>query len=224
MITYLARNTRNGKFYIGSTVNFESRKKQHIDNQGPYPFHRALRANPDIFEWETYEDESEGRELEQALLDMFFGTEMCYNLSPYAIGGCLWRASGHCWVNDGSKERYIEVGAMVEEGWNYGRLPVSEEMKEKLRQANTGKIRPECATAVGRVWVTNFEKTEEIYLKPGEEIPEGWVKGRRKFPPRSEESRQRTSNALKGKPKSDSHKQNLREATLNYYANQGKTL
>jgi hypothetical protein len=53
--------------------NFANRKKEHLANKGNFPFHRALRANPDDFEWETFEDQSEGRELEQALLDAFFG-------------------------------------------------------------------------------------------------------------------------------------------------------
>jgi hypothetical protein len=216
MITYLARNTRNGKFYIGSTKNFINRKKEHLANKGNFPFHRALRANPDNFEWEVFEDESEGRELEQALLDMFFGTEMCYNLSPSAECPLFWRATGHCWVNDGTTEKFIEVGALVEEGWELGRLPVSDGAKEKMRKAQTGKVRPECASAVGRVWVTNPDRTEETYLKPGEEIPEGWIRGRKKFAPRTEESRQKTSQALKGKPKSEKAKESIRKARLAY--------
>jgi hypothetical protein len=75
----------------------------------------------------------------------------------------------------------------------------------------------------GRKWVTTPEKDQEKYLKPGEEAPKGWISGRMKRPPRSDESRERTRQALKGKPKSESHKNNIREATLNYYANKGKT-
>lgn len=216
MITYLARNTRNGKFYIGSTTNFEKRKKEHLANRGSFPFHRALRANPDGFEWETFEDESEGRELEQALLDMFFGTEMCYNLSPSARCPLFWKATGHSWINNGTTEKYIEVGALVEEGWELGRLPFGAEAKEKMSRAQLGKKRPECATAVGRVWVTNPDRTEEIYLKPGEDVPEGWMKGRKKFAPRNEESREKTRQALKGKPKSEEAKRNIRKARLAY--------
>lgn len=216
MVTYLARNTRNGKFYIGSTTDFNTRKRQHLNNLNPYPFHRALLANPDDFEWETFEDDSDGRELEQALLDMFFGTEMCYNLSPYATGGCMWVATGHCWVNNGITEKYIEVGSLLEEGWILGRLPFAEEAIENMRKAQIGKVRPECATAIGRIWVTKPDRTEEIYLKPDEEIPEGWILGRMKRPPRSEESRQRTSKALKGKPKSEAAKKSIRKARLAY--------
>lgn len=218
MDTYIARNTLNGKFYIGSTKNFETRKKEHSTSNKSLPFQNALRKNPEAFEWEIHTDDSENRELEQALLDMFFGTEMCYNLSPYANGGGTWRATGHCWVNDGTTEKYIEAGTDVGDGWDLGRLPVAEETREKLRKAHTGKVRPECASAVGKVWVTNTDKTEEIYLKPGEEIPEGWVKGRKKFAPRSEESRDRTRQALKGKTKTEQHKENLRKAVLKWYS------
>jgi hypothetical protein len=216
MDTYRATNTLNGKFYIGSSINFEERKKAHLSSKESYPFQNALRKNPEAFEWEVWSDDSDERILEQALLDMFFGTEMCYNLSPYAECPLFWRSTGHCWINDGITEKYIEVGTLVEEGWELGRLPFSNEAKEKIRRAHTGKVRPECATAIGRIWVTNPDRTEEIYLKPGEEIPEGWVRGRRKFAPRSDESRQRTSKALKGKPKSEAAKKSIRKARLAY--------
>jgi group I intron endonuclease len=83
MITYLATNTANGKFYIGSTKNFEDRRKGHLKKHD-FPFQRALRKNPGAFVWETWEDESDEPVLEQALLDMWFGKECCYNLSPFA--------------------------------------------------------------------------------------------------------------------------------------------
>jgi group I intron endonuclease len=84
MITYIARNTMNGKFYIGSTINFNRRKNEHLKSNSNYPFHIALRKTPDCFEWEVIEDDSEERILEQSLLDMWYGKEMCYNLSPTA--------------------------------------------------------------------------------------------------------------------------------------------
>lgn len=81
MDTYKATNTTNGKFYIGSTVNFEERKKQHLRSTLNYPFQNALRKNPEAFEWEIWSDDHEEPFLEQALLDMWFGKEQCYNLS-----------------------------------------------------------------------------------------------------------------------------------------------
>ncbi len=84
MDTYKATNTTNGKFYIGSTKNFEKRKKGHLNSTDNYPFQNALRKNPEEFEWEVWSDDSEEPILEQALLDMWFGKEQCYNLNPYA--------------------------------------------------------------------------------------------------------------------------------------------
>ncbi len=84
MFTYKATNTLNGKFYIGSSRDFEARKKGHLSSRHNYPFQNALRNNPDAFEWEVVEDASDEPILEQALLDMWYGTEMCYNLCPHA--------------------------------------------------------------------------------------------------------------------------------------------
>jgi group I intron endonuclease len=84
MNTYIATNTENGKFYIGSTTNFEWRKYCHFQSKQNYPFQNALRRNPDVFTWEVWHDECEEPVLEQALLDMFYGTDQCYNLNPVA--------------------------------------------------------------------------------------------------------------------------------------------
>lgn len=84
MITYTATNTRTGQFYIGSTNNFKKRQQEHLSSKAPFPFQRALRKNPDEWEWEFVEDDREDRELEQFLLDLFFGTELCLNLAADA--------------------------------------------------------------------------------------------------------------------------------------------
>jgi len=84
MDTYKVTNTSNGKFYIGSTTNFEKRKKAHLTSSLNYPFQNALRKNPDVFLWEVWTDDSDKPVLEQALLDMWFGKEQCYNLNPIA--------------------------------------------------------------------------------------------------------------------------------------------
>lgn len=85
MDTYRAVNTVNGKFYIGSTLNFERRKKEHLRSTEIYPFQNALRKNPSAFEWEVWSDDYDEPILEQALLDMWYGKECCYNLNPQAI-------------------------------------------------------------------------------------------------------------------------------------------
>ena len=84
MITYRATNTTNGSFYIGSTTNFEKRRKAHLCSKENYPFQNALRLTPEVFEWEVWEDDYEEPLLEQALLDMWYGKGCCYNLNPGA--------------------------------------------------------------------------------------------------------------------------------------------
>jgi hypothetical protein len=70
MITYIATNTISGKFYIGSTTNFERRKDEHIKSKDNYPFQNSLRKNPSLFEWEVYEDTYDEPILEKSLLDI----------------------------------------------------------------------------------------------------------------------------------------------------------
>ncbi len=84
MDTYIATNTKNGRFYVGSTTNFGWRKYCHLQSKQNYPFQNALRENPDCFTWEVWSDGCEEPVLEQALLDMFYGTKQCYNLNPVA--------------------------------------------------------------------------------------------------------------------------------------------
>jgi len=84
MDTYKATNTTNGKFYIGSTTNFDRRKAEHLKSEKTYPFQNALRKNPELFEWEVWSDDCDEPVLEQALLEMWFGKECCYNLNSQA--------------------------------------------------------------------------------------------------------------------------------------------
>ena len=91
MITYIATNKRNGKFYIGSTVNFSKRKINHLTCKVKSHFHNALRKNPDDFEWEVIEDSCDEPVLEQALLDIWYGKEQCYNLNPSASRPPSWK-------------------------------------------------------------------------------------------------------------------------------------
>ncbi len=121
MITYWATNTSNGKFYIGSTTNFEKRKQAHHYSKEKYPFQNALRNNPELFEWEFVEDNCDEPVLEQALLDMWFGTEMCYNLNPLASKPPSQRG-----------------------------VPKTQEHKEKIRKATLGQKRsPETCQKIG---------------------------------------------------------------------------
>jgi hypothetical protein len=198
MITYRAINTTNGKFYIGSSKSwetFERRKRTHLKYGEIFYFQRALRANPDIFIWETYEDESEEPILEQALLDIWFGKEQCYNLSAKAdkpptpsgekhpmfgrrgekspIYGRVW------WVRiDGSEEThaYEQPGPH----WKRGRKVVSKETKEKQSQRNRGKkLSSQHRARIGqsrlglRWWVNEKGELKSQKENPGPEWKQG---------------------------------------------------
>ena len=193
MITYIAINKSNGKFYIGSTNNLERRKKEHLKTKSNYPFNNALRRNPDLFEWETIEDDSEEPVLEQALLDMWFGKKQCYNLNPFARRprdptGTIW------WTS-------LETGAEIKSdtcpggGWKQGRnreklekvwdanrgKPLSETRRQKIRLANKGKKRDQKTREKmkeswrGKKWWVNPEGgTCRSVECPGD----GWMPGR----------------------------------------------
>lgn len=130
MHTYRATNTINGKFYIGSTFDFPKRKKDHLSSKDDYPFQRSLRKNPDAFEWEVWEDNSEDPILEQALLDMFFGTEQCYNLNPKANRPPSWR---------GKKQSAEHIRKRTEHRKGKPGKPLSETAKQKVSEFNKGK-------------------------------------------------------------------------------------
>lgn len=87
MITYRAVNTKNGKWYVGSTLNFQQRKRDHLSSKLKTPFYNALRKNPELFVWEILEeDDRDDRQAEQIILDVWVGTEFCYNISTSSSG------------------------------------------------------------------------------------------------------------------------------------------
>ena len=138
MITYIATNTTNGKFYIGSTAQLKKRKKDHLNCKKGYPFQNALRKNPEAFEWETWEDDSNEPVLEQALLDMWFGKEQCYNLSPLAS-----RPPGNLGIphSDETKQKisFALAGKLAGE-----RNPSKrKEVREKISSSKKGIPRPQ---------------------------------------------------------------------------------
>jgi group I intron endonuclease len=87
MITYRAVNKTNGMWYVGSATDFERRKKEHLTSRQKSPFHNALRKGPENFTWEILEeDDREDRFAEQLILNVWYGTGFCYNLSSSASG------------------------------------------------------------------------------------------------------------------------------------------
>jgi group I intron endonuclease len=87
MITYRAVNTKNGKWYVGSTTNFKRRKKEHLCSRAKSPFYNALRRDPSLFVWEILEeDDRNDRLAEELILAAWHGSEYCYNLRSTAVG------------------------------------------------------------------------------------------------------------------------------------------
>ena len=85
MITYVAINLTNKKFYVGSTVDFIKRQKGHLNSNEDYPFQNSLRKDPKKFFWIVSEDDGlDTRDEEQYYLDFYHGTAWCYNLNPEA--------------------------------------------------------------------------------------------------------------------------------------------
>ena len=85
MITYVAINLTNKKFYVGSTKDFAGRQKRHLLSKEDYPFQNSLRKSPENFYWIVSEDDGlETRDEEQYYLDFYHGTMWCYNISSSA--------------------------------------------------------------------------------------------------------------------------------------------
>ena len=167
MLTYIATNTITGKFYIGSTINFKYRKRDHMCSKYKYPFQNSLRRNPDAFIWEIFEDDSDTPILEQALLDMWFGKEQCYNINPKA--SIPPNLKGHKFSEETLKKRGLSrkgknYGLVGKGHGNYGK-PHTKEAIEKNRQKH-----------LGNRWINDGEK--EVPLPRGKSIPEGYVLGR----------------------------------------------
>jgi len=161
MITYTATNTLNGKFYIGSTTNFEKRKKGHLQSKSNYPFQNALRKNPEAFEWEFVEDDCEEPVLEQALLDMWHGTEQCYNLTPYATRP-TFRGKNH---TEEHKQQMSDI--RTGEGNPFFGQSHSEGFRQRQSDRMTGENNP----MFGR------ERPEMVERMSGENNPMYGVKG-----------------------------------------------
>jgi len=72
-----------------------------------------------------------------------------------------WRPIGYRWINNGTYEKYY-LTESPPEGWSFGRLPQSDEVKRKK-----GKR--------GKIWVTDGNKDTMVYP---DKIPVGYVSGR----------------------------------------------
>ena len=185
MDTYRATNTANGKFYIGSAKVFEERKKAHHSSKENYPFQNALRRSPEAFQWEVWSDDSDKPILEQAMLDMWFGKEQCYNLSPNAN-----RPPSRKGASDSDETRQKK----------------SDAKKGKKPWVNliTGEVcrRSECPGPDWKQGLSEKTKNKLSQINSGENNPNFGKKA-------SEETRRRRSESLSGVTLTDDHKRKL---------------
>ena len=180
-------------FYIGSTLNWKTFRKR-VRNHLIYhcyvgPFQTAYRKNPNSFSWEFFEDGSAGREMEQALLNMFYGKSQCYNVSP-----CAYRPPTpkfkreehptyglHWWVReDGTKEVLSE--GCPGPGWKRGRKEVPRSARIKQARAKKNVLKSQehkqkiAQSRLGRLWWVNKEgKLKCQKESPGPEWHQGRV-------------------------------------------------
>jgi hypothetical protein len=84
MITYTATNTKTGKFYIGSAknyCNYMNRKGNHHVGEAYSQFRKDLQEDPLAFTWDYSEDDLETRDFEFSLLQLYVGSQWCYNIT-----------------------------------------------------------------------------------------------------------------------------------------------
>lgn len=87
MFTYAVMDLGvNKRQYYGSSTG-TSRPYEHLKNSGNINLKRAVKSRPNFFYVVVSEDDGlDDRSEEQYLLDFYFGSQWCYNLSPTASG------------------------------------------------------------------------------------------------------------------------------------------
>jgi len=177
MITYAAIDfQKSKKVYYGSAIDPVKRQKEHLSTNRKSPFHDALRSRQ--FYWVFSEDDgSDNRDEEQFYINFYHGSEWCYNLSQWAVGGNNI-IDERRWITNDVEERYRPSDEKLEEGWSEGRLKWEDERKEArsklLSEWGDNPFRRGVAT--GKRWMNNG--IEEKYAT---ELLQGWEWGRLKF-------------------------------------------
>ena len=178
MITYVPINLSNRNFYIGSTINFERRWKEHLKSLGNYPFQNALRKSPkNFFVLMSEDDGLETREEEQFYLNFYHGSEQCYNISSDATAPMSGRTHTKESIEKFRRPHTEEwkeqhSNRMKGEGNPNYRKSFSEETIKKQQEAKLGEKNP----CFGKKWWVN-SSNEVAYQEnsPGSE----WQPGRK---------------------------------------------
>lgn len=185
-VIYKIINITNAKFYVGSTVRWDSRLRTHrrklrAGNHHCVPLQNAWnKYGEDAFVFRVFvvaDDAEELQEIEQQFLDEHHGTSMCYNLARHTDSssrGVPCSASRRQNISEGLKRYYAENPGShprlnkphTEETKekmrkNRAGIPVSAETKEKLRQANIGKTASDETKAKLSAMRKGKERTKE---------------------------------------------------------------
>lgn len=146
MIVYLARNTKNGKAYVGKTErSLEVRKREHlrfVEKMSPQPFHRAIRKHGfESFDWSILvEGDCSHEELD--LLEQDFIEQM----GTFGSGGYNATRGGdgvRGLVHSPETRAKMSEARRGEKNHNFGKSwgrkgPHSEEAKRKMSEAKKG--------------------------------------------------------------------------------------
>ncbi len=148
---YKIRNTKNGKFYIGSARNIKHRwhdHKRNLNNKTHSNIKLQLAWNKygkENFEFDILEECKTEHllKLEQVLLDMWAGKQWCYNIALDSMSPMLGRKTSD---ETKKKMRLSHLGKIrsdihkkhLSESLTGNKL--SKKTKDKLRQLNLGKI------------------------------------------------------------------------------------
>jgi group I intron endonuclease len=163
-VIYKIINLINAKFYVGSTIKWDSRLRTHRRKLRAGAHHCVPLQNSwnkhgeDSFVFRVIlvvDDPSELHQVEQQFLDKHHGTPQCYNLARYTNNssrGAIIPERKKKRISEGLKRYYAENPELhprfnkphTEETkakmrQNRAGIPMSEETKAKLREVNLGK-------------------------------------------------------------------------------------
>lgn len=224
---YKIVNRVDGKVYIGSSRNMMKRKSDHFrdlqkgNHANSHLQYAFQKYGKDNFEFHMIEECEEKilLEREQYYFDYYdsVNKEHGYNIRPYANGSTLSEETKRK-VSESRKGKCVGKNHPM-----YGK-PVSEEIKKKLREINTGKIyseetrRKKSESLKGRIF------SEETKRKMSESLKGKYIGelNSRYGKPRSEETRRKISESNKkycgslhsryGKPVSEETRRKISEA------------
>ena len=202
-IIYEIRNTENDKRYVGSTKNWDRRKYLHR-----YKLEKNIHRNNHLqnawnkcgskaFEFKVIKEVENQFEEEQKLLDNS-NWENLYNISKEAKGGDVYSS-----LSEEEKQKFRQKSKHLGEENGMYSSTHDQETREKMKEKAEGRYTLE--------WFQNRygeEKGKEKYEKRCRRLSE------RNFdnPMNYKEHRQKISEKLSGREKSEEHRQKISES------------